>query len=95
VETADVLVRKIRYNAKAMLRWTKVKVLVIDEGIAFLFSFLFILKLLCFLVSMLDAGLFDKLAHIACVVRKSSEPFGGIQVLFVMFQKLFAMTFIL
>lgn len=45
-------------------------------------------------MSMLDAGLFDKLAHIACAVRKSSEPFGGIQVLFVMFQNVVVMIFV-
>lgn len=29
---------------------------------------------------MVDGDLFDKLARIACILRKSSEPFGGIQV---------------
>jgi len=31
-------------------------------------------------VSMIDAGLFDKLEHLARLLRDSSEPFGGIQV---------------
>lgn len=29
---------------------------------------------------MLDGELFDKLARIGSLIRKSSEPFGGIQV---------------
>ena len=29
---------------------------------------------------MVDGDLFDKLAQIACILRKSFEPFGGIQV---------------
>ncbi|KAI0825695.1 hypothetical protein BC629DRAFT_1449403 [Irpex lacteus] len=29
---------------------------------------------------MVDAALFDKLARIGCILRKSVEPFGGIQV---------------
>lgn len=32
------------------------------------------------LVSMIDAGLFDKLEQIARQVRKNTRPFGGIQV---------------
>ena len=30
-------------------------------------------------VSMLDGGLFDKFEQLACKVRKSDEPFGGLQ----------------
>ncbi|KAG5416854.1 RRM3 [Candida metapsilosis] len=31
-------------------------------------------------VSMIDGGLFDKLEHVARLVRKSTKPFGGIQI---------------
>lgn len=31
-------------------------------------------------VSMVDGDLFDKLASIACILRRSAKPFGGIQV---------------
>lgn len=33
-----------------------------------------------FKVSMLDGDLFDKLARIGSILRKSTAPFGGIQV---------------
>ena len=33
-----------------------------------------------YLVSMIDGDLFDKLAQIARIIRRSTEPFGGIQV---------------
>jgi hypothetical protein len=32
------------------------------------------------LVSMVDGGLFDKLAEIGSIIRDKPEPFGGIQV---------------
>jgi ATP-dependent DNA helicase PIF1 len=32
IEKAEVLVAKIRKNKKAMTRWTRTKVLIIDEG---------------------------------------------------------------
>ncbi|EUC55635.1 DNA helicase (PIF1), putative [Rhizoctonia solani AG-3 Rhs1AP] len=32
-------------------------------------------------VSMLDGDLFDRLARVACIVRKSPKPFGGIQLI--------------
>ena len=32
------------------------------------------------LVSMVDGGLFDKLAEIGSLIRQKPEPFGGIQV---------------
>lgn len=31
-------------------------------------------------VSMVDGELFDKLAKIGCLLRRSDKPFGGIQV---------------
>lgn len=33
-----------------------------------------------YVVSMLDGDLFDKLAEIGCIIKKQTEPFGGIQV---------------
>ncbi|KAJ1306990.1 hypothetical protein OPQ81_007970 [Rhizoctonia solani] len=32
-------------------------------------------------VSMLDGDLFDRLAKVACIIRKSAKPFGGIQLI--------------
>ncbi|CAE7183572.1 unnamed protein product [Rhizoctonia solani] len=32
-------------------------------------------------VSMLDGDLFDRLARVACLIRKSAKPFGGIQLI--------------
>src|SRR5258708_28598787 len=31
------------------------------------------------LVSMVDGDLFDKLARVACLIKKTTKPFGGIQ----------------
>lgn len=62
-ESAEDLAKKIRKNKKAMARWLRTKVLIIDE------------------ISMVDGDLFDKLARIGSLLRKSVEPFGGIQII--------------
>ena len=61
-----------------MSRWLRTKVLIIDEGTwcpAMVDSYLTV-----YAVSMLDGDLFDKLARIGSILRKSTKPFGGIQV---------------
>ncbi|KAF7308275.1 ATP-dependent DNA helicase PIF1 [Mycena chlorophos] len=63
IEEAEKLADKIRKNKKAMTRWQRTKVLIIDE------------------VSMLDGDLFDKLCRIGCILRRNTEPFGGIQLI--------------
>lgn len=38
------------------------------------------INLAIWIVSMLDGDLFDRLARVACLMKKSPKPFGGIQV---------------
>lgn len=64
-EKAEILAKSVRRNSKALERWTKTDVLVIDE------------------TSMLDYEFVTKINHIAKIVRGSSLPFGGIQMIFV------------
>lgn len=61
--TVDILLKKLRRNKKALNRWGRVKVLVIDE------------------ISMIDGVFLDKLNQIAKKVRRSKQPFGGIQLI--------------
>jgi len=69
---------KVRRNKKANPRWARTKVLIIDEGTEFVLSlFLWVDHSL---VSMIDGDLFDKLEEIGRRMRKSKDPFGGIQV---------------
>ncbi|KXN87451.1 ATP-dependent DNA helicase pfh1 [Leucoagaricus sp. SymC.cos] len=81
VETAEKLVDKIKKNKKALMRWMKCKVLIIDEGLPFSIFSTWKLWLRSFSsVSMVDGELFDKLANVGSILRKRpSEPFGGIQ----------------
>ncbi|KXS15708.1 hypothetical protein M427DRAFT_320796 [Gonapodya prolifera JEL478] len=92
LEPVDVLVKKIGYNKNAFKRWQTTKVLVIDEGVFCRGwiatdvegarcspTFCMAHSYGCDLVSMVDAELFDKLEEVARKVRKSSLPFGGIQ----------------
>lgn len=81
-EAAPQLAAKIRRNQKAMSRWVRTKALIIDESedshtleLKHPNSF--------GIVSMLEGDLFDKLEHVARILRKSQKPFGGIQVSFI------------
>lgn len=38
IEPAEQLVKKVRMNKKALLRWQRTKVLIIDEGVFSLFG---------------------------------------------------------
>lgn len=81
IESAEELASKIRKNKKASSRWLRTHVLIVDEGpYAFGFSCLSIHDLLP--VSMVDGDLFDKLSKIGRILRRTVEPFGGIQVNF-------------
>lgn len=77
-ENVSALTQKVRRNPKALKRWTRVKVLIIDEGVYafFLFNCIYLHKL----VSMVDGELFDKLEGLARNIRKRPEPFGNIQI---------------
>ena len=59
----------------------RVKVLIIDEGTVLPFVFP-PYNVDCVSVSMVDGDLFDKLARVGSIIRKKTEPFGGIQVIF-------------
>jgi ATP-dependent DNA helicase PIF1 len=79
IETAEQLATKVRKNRKAVGRWLRTKVLIIDEGQpatkrpAHLSD--------PFLVSMVEADLFDKLCKLGGILhKKPNVPFGGIQV---------------
>lgn len=85
--SAENLANKVRKQKKTVSRWMRTQVLIIDESACRFPSFL---RQYCFkftdsnaffeLVSMIDGDLFDKLARIACLIRKTTKPFGGIQV---------------
>lgn len=88
VETAEELAKKVRKNRKAAQRWARTKVWIIDEGES---SALFPCVIRgrvagreaddrTVTVSMLDGDLFDKLSKVGQIIKKSTEPFGGIQV---------------
>jgi hypothetical protein len=79
--SAERLADKIRKQKKAASRWMRTQVLIIDESE--LSIFLIIPRSSPYavnLVSMVDGELFDKIARIACLIRKTTKPFGGIQV---------------
>jgi ATP-dependent DNA helicase PIF1 len=76
VEDANDLVRKVKMNRKAASRWSRTKVLIVDES-----------ELPCaennsHPVSMVDGDLFDKFNKIGKILRrKPDKPFGGIQII--------------
>lgn len=70
---------KVRKNKKASNRWARTKVLIIDEGELSFFYFA-VDFVTSWIVSMVDGDLFDKLAELGSILRKSPLPFGGIQV---------------
>lgn len=72
--TVASLLTKIRSNKKAYARWLALKHLIIDEGRSLRCLFL------TSQVSMLDGDLFSKLDQVARSLRRSTQPFGGIQV---------------
>jgi ATP-dependent DNA helicase PIF1 len=78
--SVEDLVNRVRKNKKAASRWLRTKVLIVDEGTLVEQAQSFQITCITFLVSMLDGDLFDKLAQIGSLIRKSKEPFGGIQV---------------
>lgn len=82
--TGEMLIDTVKKNRKAVGRWLRTEVLIVDEG-AILSSSLtswLICSLLYCTVSMLDGDLFDKLEHIARRFRKKPDkPFGGIQLI--------------
>jgi ATP-dependent DNA helicase PIF1 len=71
----------IRKNKKALGRWLRTKVLIIDEGEGSTTPGAGIFADEWLSVSMVDGNLFDKLAKIGSILRKKPmQPFGGIQV---------------
>ena len=86
IESAEDLATKIRKNKKSSSRWLRTKVLIIDEGLSSaspqncMFGSDLTIFVVYSLVSMVDGELFDKLARIGSIMRKRTEPFGGIQV---------------
>jgi hypothetical protein len=70
-ESVEDLAKKIRRNKKGFDRWRRTKVLIIDESISFGYR--------VNIVSMVDGAMFDKLEHLARILRKDHRPFGGIQ----------------
>lgn len=67
-EQPERLMSLVRRNRKAMTRWMRTQVLVIDESASLL------------TVSMIEPGLFDKFEVLARMIRRSTKPFGGIQI---------------
>lgn len=87
IESAEDLATKVRKNKKSSSRWLRTKVLIIDEGLLSqsricLFRTHFD-DVIYSLVSMVDGELFDKLARIGSIMRKRTDPFGGIQVSYI------------
>jgi ATP-dependent exoDNAse (exonuclease V) alpha subunit len=80
--TVENLCASVRKNKKALNRWLKAKVLIIDEGTTEEPRVLKSRDMLIpsFLVSMVDGELFDKLNKVGQKLRKKVQPFGGIQV---------------
>jgi ATP-dependent DNA helicase PIF1 len=79
VEPAKELAVKVRKNRKAMARWLRCKVLIIDEGVYV--SHPSTKSLTINVVSMVEADLFDKLSQLGSILTKRQDkPFGGIQV---------------
>lgn len=68
-ETPERLLSYVRRNRKAVTRWMRTAVLIIDESTWGADT-----------VSMIDPKLFDKLEAVARLIRKSPKPFGGIQI---------------
>lgn len=82
-EDADSLITKVRKNRIAAGRWSRVKVLIMDEGLIVFLPFSLTKGLtdrFFASVSMVDGILFDKLAAIGKALKKNNLPFGGIQV---------------
>jgi ATP-dependent DNA helicase PIF1 len=81
LESPEQLATKIKRNKKASARWLRTQVLIIDEGECwFGFCGIECSRGTC-AVSMVEGDLFDKLARIACIMRKNTKPFGGIQLI--------------
>ncbi|PVG03340.1 hypothetical protein CPB86DRAFT_443478 [Serendipita vermifera] len=79
-ESAPELAAKVRKNPKANTRWVRTKALIIDESKEpSCFWNHLSYHSLPYQVSMLEGDFFDKLEHVARLVRKKPEPFGGIQ----------------
>ena len=81
IDKEEVLATRIRRNKKAMSRWLRTRVLIIDESRRHLEYSLRPLPYTEYdVVSMVDGELFDKLARLGSMLRKNPAPFGGIQV---------------
>jgi ATP-dependent DNA helicase PIF1 len=78
--TPESLAIKVRKNKNAVSRWLRCRVLIIDEGESSQSSIGYTSIIFSWIVSMLDGDLFDRLARVACIIRKNTKPFGGIQV---------------
>lgn len=78
----DSQIKCVRTCKPAFKRWKNVKVIIIDEGeLCACCSHFFNVKCRGTAVSMVDGHLFNTLAALADRLRKkTSEPFGGIQV---------------
>ena len=80
-DSREALLSKVKKNKKAMTRWLRTRVLIIDEGTSSTARLCSVKTALTSRpVSMVDADLFDKLAFIGSQLRKNPVPFGGIQV---------------
>lgn len=82
--TGEMLIDTVKKNKKAVGRWLRTEVLIIDEGRCLVSGTTCrqAPKTVCLPVSMLDGDLFDKLEHIARRFRKKPDkPFGGIQLI--------------
>lgn len=79
-DSAEALAVKIKRNKKAATRWARTKVLLMDESTCTSLPWNYQSDE-NYVVSMVDGDLFDKLAEIACIIRKSPLPFGGIQLI--------------
>lgn len=88
--TGEQLIDQVKKNRKAVGRWLRTEVLIVDEGESHNYSAMVLhssymlgLNDICRrIVSMVDGELFDKLEHIARRFRKKPDkPFGGIQLI--------------
>lgn len=79
VEDAQALIAAVKKKRESAGRWIRAKVLVIDEGEYSPYRVVHPTDRRT-TVSMVDGYLFDKLAAIACALKKNQLPFGGIQV---------------
>lgn len=71
------LEKKVKRNKKALQRWQRIAVLIIDESRYTLYRDTFTNPII---VSMISGELFDKLSELAYIFR-NRKPFGGIQVI--------------